>query len=123
MGRKNGKKQGGRGKGGEGSVVPGIVMKDLQKEFADRVLAIGRILSMLEPWADPGYVRRAWYPFELYTAITKDVEIDIILSPAQAQASSTPTARTPGPSTTRWAGSSLRRPRRPSRPTWPRSEP
>ena len=45
------------------------VKKDLQAEFADRVLAIGRILPMLEPWDDPGYVKRAWCLFELYTAI------------------------------------------------------
>lgn len=36
---------------------------------------------------DPGYVKRAWCLFELYTAIKRreDVEIDIILSPKQAQ--------------------------------------
>ena len=58
----------------------------LLKIFGDRVLAIGRILPMLEPWDDPGYVKRAWCLFELHTAITRDVEIDIILSPKQAQA-------------------------------------
>ena len=59
----------------------------LQKAFGDRVVAIGRVLPMLEPWDDPGYVKRAWCLFELYTAITmrSDVEIDIILSPRQAQ--------------------------------------
>ena len=45
------------------------VEQDLQKEFGDRVVAIGRILPMLEPWDDPGYVKRAWCLFELYTAI------------------------------------------------------
>ena len=60
--------------------------QDLQKEFGDRVLAIGRILPMLEPWHEPGYVKRAWCLFELYIAIIRRdmVEIDIILSPAQA---------------------------------------
>jgi serine/threonine protein kinase len=64
------------------------VVKDLQKEFGDRVVAIGRVLPMLEPWDDPGYVKRAWCLFELYTAIQRpdEVEIDVILSPAQAQA-------------------------------------
>ena len=43
---------------------------------------------MLEPWHDPGYVKRAWCLFELYTSIQNrhDVEVDIILSPKQAQA-------------------------------------
>jgi hypothetical protein len=50
-------------------------------------VALGRILPMLEPWHDPGYVKRAWCLFELYTAIQKrsEVEIDIILSPNEAQ--------------------------------------
>jgi len=62
------------------------VNKDLQKEFGDRVLAIGRILPMLEPWHDPGYVKRAWCLFELYTSIQNraQCEIDIILSPKES---------------------------------------
>ena len=43
----------------------------LQKAFGDRVVAIGRVLPMLEPWDNPGYVKRAWCLFELYTAIQK----------------------------------------------------
>ena len=59
----------------------------LAKEFGDRVKAIGLILPMLEPWHDPGYVKRAWCLFELYTSIQHrtDVEIDIILSPDESQ--------------------------------------
>ena len=59
------------------------IKKDLQKEFSERVIAIGRILPMLEQWDDPGYVKRAWCLFELFTAIRlpKKVEINIILSP------------------------------------------
>ena len=43
---------------------------------------------MLEPWDDPGYVKRAWCLFELYTAIRlpSEVDIDIILSPKQRSA-------------------------------------
>ena len=59
----------------------------LAAEFGDRVVAIGRILPMLEPWDDPGYVKRAWCLFELYTAIRlpQNVEIDIILSPCESE--------------------------------------
>jgi len=62
--------------------------EDLQKEFGDRVAAIGRILPMLDPWDNPGCLKRAWCLFELVTAIQKapDVEINIILSPAQQTA-------------------------------------
>jgi hypothetical protein len=37
----------------------------LKKEFGDRVLAIGRILPMLEKWDDAGYVKRAWWLCEV----------------------------------------------------------
>ena len=55
----------------------------LAAAFGDRVVAIGRILPMLEPWSDPGYVKRAWCLFEMYTAIQfrNEVEVDIVLSP------------------------------------------
>ena len=61
--------------------------EDLAKEFGDRVVAIGRILPMLEPWDDPGYIKRAWCLFELYTAIRlpQTVTIDIILSPSESK--------------------------------------
>ena len=59
----------------------------LQQAFGKRVVAIGRVLPMLEPWDDPGYVKRAWCLFELYTAIQRrdEVTIDVILSPKQAR--------------------------------------
>ena len=62
--------------------------EELARAFGERVVAIGRILPMLDPWDDPGYVKRAWCLFELYTAIRKneDCEIDIILSPVQQKA-------------------------------------
>ena len=37
-----------------------VAPEDLAKEFGERVVAIGHILPMLEPWDDPGYVKRAW---------------------------------------------------------------
>lgn len=54
--------------------------------FSD-CLALSHSNRMLEPWHDPGYVKRAWCLFELYTSIQNrsEVEIDIILSPKQAQ--------------------------------------
>ena len=37
--------------------------EELSKAFGERVVAIGTILPMLEPWYDPGYIKRAWvYP-------------------------------------------------------------
>eukprot|EP00040_Diaphanoeca_grandis_P036065 m.228619 g.228619 ORF g.228619 m.228619 type:complete len:1687 (+) comp33543_c0_seq1:183-5243(+) len=59
---------------------------ELQKEFGERVLAIGLVLPMLEQWDNPGYIKRAWCLFELYTAIRmQDIEVDIILTPQQRE--------------------------------------
>ena len=59
--------------------------EQLESEFGPRVLSIGRILPMLEPWNDPAYLSRAWCLFELYTAIGEHerVEINIILTEEQ----------------------------------------
>ena len=38
---------------------------------------------MLDPWDDPGCVQRAWCLFELYTAVTKRLKIDVILSASE----------------------------------------
>eukprot|EP00035_Acanthoeca_spectabilis_P011007 m.194105 g.194105 ORF g.194105 m.194105 type:complete len:1680 (-) comp15199_c0_seq4:5570-10609(-) len=56
--------------------------EQLASEFGPRVLAIGRILPMLEPWRNPEYLSRAWCLFELYTAIRESgqVTIDVILT-------------------------------------------
>jgi len=55
----------------------------LAGEFGPRVVAIGRLLPMLDPWRTPAYVTRAWCLFELYTAIQKKVPISIILTEQQ----------------------------------------
>ena len=55
----------------------------LAKGFYDRIVGIGRILPMLEPWDSPGYVKRAWCLFELYTAVTKRLKVEIILSASE----------------------------------------
>jgi len=54
----------------------------LANEFRPRVLAIGCLLPMLEPWDDALYLKRAWCLFELYTAIGQQdkVQIQVVLS-------------------------------------------
>ena len=61
----------------------GSTPEELARGFYDRIVGIGRIVPMLDPWDDPGYVKRAWCLFELYTAVTKRLQIDIILSAAE----------------------------------------
>lgn len=41
-------------------IVKGITAESLAVEFGTRVLAIGRLLPMLEPWREPVYLKRAW---------------------------------------------------------------
>merc|ERR1712166_1105639 len=68
-------------------IVTDLTPEQLAKEFGQRVTALGRMLPMLEDWRNPGYVKRAWCLFELYTAIRmKSVKVDIILTPAQREA-------------------------------------
>ena len=45
------------------------------------------MVVMLDPWDNPGYVKRAWCLFELYTAIQSrdEVHIDVVLSPQQGR--------------------------------------
>ena len=64
---------------------PKAAASRLAKGFYDRIVGIGRILPMLEPWDNPGYVKRAWCLFELYTAVTKRLKIDIILSASETE--------------------------------------
>merc|ERR1712166_131952 len=68
-------------------IVADITPEQLASQFGERVTGIGRVLPMLEDWRNPGYVKRAWCLFELYTAIRmKSVKVDIILTPAQREA-------------------------------------
>ena len=59
----------------------------LQREFGERVVAIGLLLPMLDPWLDPEMLSRAWCLFEINIAIRnrESVEIDIILSASERQ--------------------------------------
>jgi len=63
----------------------GSTPAELAKGFYDRIVGIGRIVPMLDPWDDPGYVKRAWCLFELYTAVTKRLKIDVILSASETK--------------------------------------
>eukprot|EP00035_Acanthoeca_spectabilis_P015655 m.314236 g.314236 ORF g.314236 m.314236 type:complete len:1719 (-) comp16409_c0_seq16:107-5263(-) len=65
-----------------------VTPEKLAAEFRPRVLTIGRILPMLEPWDAALYLTRAWCLFELYTAIGQQgrVKIEVILSAEQHEA-------------------------------------
>ena len=46
-------------------VVP---FEEFQRIFRKRVRGIGNILAMMTPWNDPGYLKRVWCVFEMYSA-------------------------------------------------------
>eukprot|EP00035_Acanthoeca_spectabilis_P015659 m.314124 g.314124 ORF g.314124 m.314124 type:complete len:1717 (-) comp16409_c0_seq9:26-5176(-) len=65
-----------------------VPSETLANEFRSRVVSIGRILPMLEPWHSALYLTRTWCLFELYTAIGEHgkVQIEVILSQEQNDA-------------------------------------
>lgn len=57
-----------------------------ESAFRQRVEGIGHVLAMMSPWKEPGYIKRVWTCFELYTAVSsKDtVKLDIIMPPSES---------------------------------------
>jgi len=51
--------------------------------FKAKVLKIGNMVSMLDLWDNPFYLKRAWCVFEIYTAVQHKVHVDIELPPRQ----------------------------------------
>ena len=49
--------------------APPVSPEVLQHTFGSRVVGIGRMVVMLDPWDKPSYITRAWCLFELYTSI------------------------------------------------------
>lgn len=60
-----------------------VPFADLQKKFKDRVEGIGHIIAMMVPWFDPGYIKRVWCDFELYTASNGNIEVSIAMPPQE----------------------------------------
>jgi len=52
-------------------------------EFRDtlkaRVFGIGKVIAMISPWNDPIYIKRAWCIFEMYTAVTENLELEVVM--------------------------------------------
>ncbi len=61
-------------------VVPFEQFRDV---FRKRVGGIKTILAMMTPWNDPGYLKRVWCIFEMYSANTlEDCQIKVIMPPS-----------------------------------------
>jgi len=61
-----------------------VPFEDFKFVFNNRVKGIGHILAMMTPWEDPGYLKRVWCIFEMYSAhADEDTKIEIIMPPLQ----------------------------------------
>lgn len=52
-----------------------------ERQFRAHVIRIGHVLALMSPWKEPGYIKRVWTCFELYTAVTHadQVKLDIVM--------------------------------------------
>jgi tetratricopeptide (TPR) repeat protein len=58
-----------------------IEFEEFQDTFEKRVSGIGHILAMMAPWDSPGYLKRVWCIFEMYTAHSIDeCKIEVVMS-------------------------------------------
>eukprot|EP00041_Stephanoeca_diplocostata_P037782 m.1444349 g.1444349 ORF g.1444349 m.1444349 type:complete len:296 (-) comp25104_c0_seq21:67-954(-) len=54
--------------------------QDLEREFGNRVIAIGQIWPFLDSYEAPSYTTRLWCLFELFTAMKKRCTIEVLFS-------------------------------------------
>lgn len=66
----------------KGEKVP---FSNFQQTFGERVQGIGRIIAMMAPWREPGYIKRAWCVFEMFMAHKEGLAIEIAMPPAERE--------------------------------------
>lgn len=67
----------------KGTIVPA---DEFRKVFRDRVVGIGHLVCMMTPWNEPGYIKRAWCNFEMFSAVTigeKVCRVSIVMPPKE----------------------------------------
>ena len=65
------------------STIPFETFQDI---FGRRVHGIGTILAMMTPWNDPGYLKRIWCIFEMYSASADNAcNVKIIMPPVEKE--------------------------------------
>ena len=61
-----------------------VPFEEFKYVFKKKVKGIGNILAMMTPWNDPGYLKRVWCIFEMYSAnADENTTIQIIMPPGQ----------------------------------------
>ena len=54
--------------------------------FSDCIRAVGHTLLVLQPWDDPLPLTRSWCLWEIFSTVSSNTPLDVLLSPAQAAA-------------------------------------
>lgn len=66
-----------------GATVP---FKTFESEFKERVLSVQKgIIAMMAPWSEPLYLTRVWCVFEMFTAISQNKFISIVMPPSESR--------------------------------------
>lgn len=63
-----------------GNIIP---FEEFCHEFKQRVEGIGHIIAMMVPWRNPGYIKRIWCDFELYTATNRGLQVTVLMPPRE----------------------------------------
>jgi hypothetical protein len=59
---------------------------NFQKEFADRVISIGKIVCLLKPWYEPKYLKRiSWCIYVIFMAQKSSCEVMIVMPPQETK--------------------------------------
>jgi hypothetical protein len=63
-----------------------IELGEFQDTFEKRVSGIGNVLTMMDPWDSPGYLKRVWCIFEMYTVHSIDeCKIEVVMPPREKE--------------------------------------
>merc|ERR1740129_967489 len=63
-----------------------VPFDEFRDAFSKRVNGIGRMITMMSPWHNPAYLSRVWCIFEMFTALTGQHEVVIVMPPSETHA-------------------------------------
>lgn len=63
-----------------------VSFEEFRNIFNKRVLGIGRIIAMMAPWNNPGYLKRVWCVFEMFEAYSSQkCDVQIAMPPKEKE--------------------------------------
>eukprot|EP00928_Gymnodinium_smaydae_P089702 TRINITY_DN73613_c0_g1_i1.p1 TRINITY_DN73613_c0_g1~~TRINITY_DN73613_c0_g1_i1.p1 ORF type:complete len:640 (+),score=85.31 TRINITY_DN73613_c0_g1_i1:113-2032(+) len=64
-----------------GQTVP---FEEFRRTFHRQVTSIGSVIAMMAPWRKPLYLERVWTTFEMFTAMSENLHLEIAMPPREA---------------------------------------